>query len=64
MTINSNINVRMHFLKLSATFHFEFYQLLPIFDFLISTYQEQALKTCLSLDGPTRKKSHEVRLGF
>ncbi len=68
VTIISNTNCKsavVQFHKLSATFPVEFYQFLPVFDFLTLTDQEQVLKThFLPLDAPIRKKSHGVRSRF
>ncbi len=52
---------RVHFHEFSAIFPFEFYQFLPVFDFLMLTDQEQVLKTPLSLDALT--KGNHMELG-
>ncbi len=54
----------MHFHKLSATLPFKFYRFLPVFYFLTLTDQEQALKTRLPLDAPTRKNHIELGWDF
>ncbi len=63
MTIISCRKVRTHFHKhkLSATFPFELYQFLPIFDFLMLKDQEQILKTYLPLNAPMMPAIHLSR---